>query len=237
MTSGNGGYRDQNNAYINIVTQHGRYRSRRFPRYIYSHTTVSGPPDGQRTKVLQITGDRALWATGWSHCNIDTTPAHSTCLTHRLQSTTPNCQWALERLMMRDNGLAVTSAIRDRTAVAVSDGSFKDQHGTAALVLCDPTKALPSSTSRIIGCHVTPGNLSDQSPYRSELSGIYGILCVMEEICKLYDITSGKITIGCDNEKCLWMSIDKPGSFYQLDQNPSTCSLLSGTRYRSCQLR
>jgi hypothetical protein len=212
-----------------VYTPPTGYRSRRFPRYLYSHTTAAGPPDGQRTKVLQIAGDSALRTTGWSHCNLDTNPVTSTCLTHRLQSTMSDRQWALERLTMRDNGLAVASAIRDRTAIAVSDGSFKNQHGTAALVLCDPTAALPSSNSRIVGCHVTPGHPSDQSPYRSELSGIYGILCVVEEICKLYDIQSGNITIGCDNEKCLWMSIDKPGS---LSTRSKSFDLLSAIRHK-----
>jgi hypothetical protein len=212
-----------------VYTPPTGYRSRRFPRYQYSHVATSGPTDGQRTKILQITGDRAFRATGCSQINDDEPTAYSTSLATRLQDTIPNRKWAAERLLVSDNGLAVASAIRDNAAIAVSDGSFKDQHGTAALVLCDPATASPDSTTRIIACHVTPGDPSDQSPYRSELSGIYGILCVVEELCDLYRITSGSITIGCDNEKCLWMSIDKPGS---ITPRSKSFDLLSAIRQK-----
>jgi hypothetical protein len=88
----------------------------------------------------------------------------------------------MERFQALDNGLTMAAAIRSCTALGVSDGSFKLRHdGTAAMIIVDPTTGDPPSTTRMVGCHVTPGNPTDQSPYRSELSGIYGILCVVSQ--------------------------------------------------------
>eukprot|EP00978_Attheya_sp_CCMP212_P032089 scaffold123677_cov34-Attheya_sp.AAC.4 len=101
------------------------------------------------------------------------------------------------------------------------------------MILVDPTAGDPPSTTRIVGCHVTPGNPADQSPYRSKLSGIYGILCIVEELCKLHDIKSGGITIGCDNEKCLWMAIDKRGT---TSPTSSSFDLLSAIRHKILKL-
>eukprot|EP00978_Attheya_sp_CCMP212_P041489 scaffold238547_cov43-Attheya_sp.AAC.1 len=74
----------------------------------------------------------------------------------------------MERFQALDNGAALANAIRNGTAQGVSDGSFKLQHGTAAMVMVDPLLDDPLSPARIVGCHVTPGNSDDHSPYRSE---------------------------------------------------------------------
>jgi hypothetical protein len=137
--------------------------------------------------------------------------------------------WATERLTINDNGLEVATAIKNHTAISVSDGSFKLQHGTAGFILADKLHCAPSSTNRIVGCHVTPGAPTDQSPYRSELSGIYAILCVAEELCQFYDITTGSLRIGCDNEKSIWMAIDKQGS---LSPKSMSFDLISAIRHK-----
>jgi hypothetical protein len=69
--------------------------------------------------------------------------------------------------------------------------------------------------------------------HRSELSGIYYILCVVEELCSLHNIESGSITIGCDNEKCLCMTIDKAGP---LSPKSVSFELLSVIRSKICHL-
>ena len=210
----------------------GSTRTRRFPRFLYNHSATYGPSDGLRTKVIQVPGDMAMRITG---CALDLSPhlpAQSSNLAVRLQLQIPTRQWAMERLQVADNGHAVAQAIINHTAIAVSDGSFKNHHGTAAMVLVDPALA-DQDTSRIVACHVSPGDPTDQSPYRSELSGIYGALCVAEELCSLYAISAGSLTIGCDNEKCLWMSIDKPGS---LSPTSKSFDLLSAIRQKIAAL-
>ena len=207
----------------------GRPRTRRSPRFLYNHTLPTGPQDGIRTKVIQLHGDLAFRTTGFV-ATIPSVPAIlNPLLTERLQTTIPSRSWALERLQSLDNGAAVARAIGNNTAICVSDGSYKDQHGTAAFVLVDPSHAEPDSNLRIIGCHVAPGFQSDQSPYRSELSGIYGILCVVEELCSLHNIESGSFTIGCDNETCLWMAINKCGT---LSPRSKSFDLLSAIRFK-----
>eukprot|EP00978_Attheya_sp_CCMP212_P023133 scaffold70166_cov59-Attheya_sp.AAC.5 len=187
-------------------------RTRRLPRFRYHHSSASGPPDGMRTKVLQLWGDPAFRITGITPVRQPAPEVISPNLAERLQLRLPSRKWAMERFQAPDNGAALANAIQNGTTQGVNDGSFKLQHGTAAMVMVDPLLDDPLSPSRIVGCHVTPGNPADRSPYRSELSGIYGLLCITEEIYGLHNITTGGITIGCDNEKCLWMAIDKPGT-------------------------
>ena len=65
----------------------------------------------------------------------------------------------------------VAAAILRGDARAISDGSYKDGHGTSAFVLhgdC-PTKT-------INGRNVIPGKAAIQCAYRSELGGVTGII-------------------------------------------------------------
>ena len=98
----------------------------------------------------------------------------------------------------------MAAAIMRRDARAVSDGSFKDSHGTAAFCLHgdNPTKA-------IHGCHQTHGTKEVQCPYRSELSGVCGILTMLEGICKTFNLEEGAITIGLDGESVI-KTLERP---------------------------
>ena len=220
-------YHRHDGAWKVYLPAHGRPRTRRSPRFLYNHTSQRGPQDGVRTTVIKLHGDLAFRTTGVADTLSPELDPSMPLLTERLQTTLPTRSWAVERLTSPDNGAAVARAIANHTAICVSDGSYKDQHGTAAFVLVDPSHADPDSTSRILGCHVTPGFPSDQSPYRSELSGIYGILCVVEELCALYNIESGSFALGCDNESCLWMAIDKVGT---LSPRSKSFDILSAIR-------
>ena len=44
------------------------------------------------------------------------------------------------------------------------------------------------------------------NPYRSELQGIHMVLTTIYAICKFHDVSSGKVTVYCDNKKALWLS-------------------------------
>ena len=82
------------------------------------------------------------------------------------------------------------------TAVAVCDGSYKNQFGTAGFVF----QHWDSKEERIIGAHVTPGHPSEINPYRSELGGILALVVVAEAIAILHDVEEGTIELGCDCE-------------------------------------
>jgi hypothetical protein len=79
---------------------------------------------------------------------------------------------------------------------ALSDGSFKAGHGTAAWMVAINPECI------IRGTAVVPGVSSDQSAYRSELLGIYGLAMTvryLESNCDFH----GEITIGCNGLSAL----------------------------------
>jgi hypothetical protein len=68
----------------------------------------------------------------------------------------------------------------------VSDGSFKSQYGTSAWAIkaessvdkctgADIPPEAASKNSRRKGVNIVPGAPSDQSAYRSEVAGLFGI--------------------------------------------------------------
>ena len=85
--------------------------------------------------------------------------------------------------------LSIAEAIRNKTAVALTDGSFfrKGAAGFCVGSTLDPVWKG--------ACHV-PGALIDQSAYRSELVGIYATLQMCLKLCQEYSISSGGT---CDN--------------------------------------
>jgi hypothetical protein len=107
--------------------------------------------------------------------------------------------WATEEVTQhrkgQDEGNHVAASIQTGNCRAICDGSFKGEHGTAGFCLhgSDPKH-------QIEGANRTPGDPADQSPYRSELGGIVGILVTAQAICNLHKITDGAIEIGLDCE-------------------------------------
>jgi ribonuclease HI len=130
------------------------------------------------------------------------------------QATTPSCQhgslqetiqalpeqikWSILNHQASDEGEHIAAALINNTAIAVSDGSFKDNKGTSGWIVEGDTQA-----GRIIGWNMVPGFLDDHSSYRSELTGILAILTLIKELCTIHDITTGGLTIGCDSESAV----------------------------------
>ena len=107
-------------------------------------------------------------------------------------------RWAVDRYASPDNGTTITEAIHQSQAIAVCDGSYKEGFGTAAYVLEGST-----SHNRLVAVNVVPGLTMDQSSYRSELAGLYGIIAMVQLICEQYMVTSGAIEVGCDSSSAL----------------------------------
>ncbi len=76
----------------------------------------------------------------------------------QLQLSSFGEKWCVNNVDLSDDGNTIAEAIRNRVAIAVSDGSFKDTYGTAAWVLEGDNTA-----GRIIGRVISPGTGSDQS--------------------------------------------------------------------------
>ena len=85
----------------------------------------------------------------------------------------------------------IRDAIRNNTAIAVTDGSYKNDNGTAAM--CILSTSVWQSTSS------TPGPEDIVTPYRCELAGILSVLILVNIIDSEMDLKGGSITIACDN--------------------------------------
>ena len=150
-----------------------RGRRSRLGAFQYSKTdaTVAAPPDN------------GLWASAWRKCDdlltlsgsaaalepTAATPPSS--FLERLETTASNIRWAVENCRVDDDGSYVAQAIRDGTAIAVSDGSFKDAIGAAGFVL----EGHKYAKHRVLGdcmvtCSdflwVTPNKSFDKSSFR-----------------------------------------------------------------------
>ena len=111
-------------------------------------------------------------------------------------------QWALKDITTTIDVGEIVKDIANGTAVAVSDGSYKDNGGTAAWILENNT-----GTQRIRGVVNVPGTVLDQSPYRSEIAGIYGIVVVVETIKEVLGMKKGRIIVGCDGKNALEQTV------------------------------
>jgi hypothetical protein len=122
-----------------------------------------------------------------------------------LRRTLPeNQRWAIDTLKTGDEGTAVAHGIQQGTAVAVSDGTFREYSDTAAAAfVISPNIATIEGPSVIRGENQVPGDRFSHSSYRSELAGILGILHSTRILCHFHNITSGAITIGLDNESAI----------------------------------
>lgn len=83
----------------------------------------------------------------------------------------------------------MASTIQDREAIAVSDGSFKDQYGTAAWIIegCD-------HCGKIVGKCIAPGGPQGHSPYWGKWMGFYATMLFVNNLCKFYYIIEGTPT-------------------------------------------
>ncbi len=96
------------------------------------------------------------------------------------------------------------------TTIAVSDGSYKDTFSTAAWVLEGDT-----STGRIVGHVIAPGNGVDHSAYRSELSGILAVMIMVKNLCVYHNIKEGSVELACNGLSTIFVA-------WQLPSNHST---------------
>jgi len=93
---------------------------------------------------------------------------------------------------------AVAEVIAQGTALAVSDGSFKDGRGVVAWMIEGPT-----ANNKITGACLVPGTAEDHSAFWSELMGIFGILLTVQYIMMDNDTGQGTIWVCCDGKSAL----------------------------------
>ena len=86
-------------------------------------------------------------------------------------------QWALRNIKTTICIDEIIKDVANEMAVGVSDGSFKDEGGTAAWIIENE-----AATQWIMGTVEVSGYGSDQSAYRSKLAGIYAMVVIIEKI-------------------------------------------------------
>ena len=109
-----------------------------------------------------------------------------------------DARWAIEQCSVEDDGVIVANAIRNGKCIGVSDGSYNDEFGTACWIIQGE-----DAVGQIKCPLVLPGHSSSHSAYRSELAGIYGMVTMIETLCKFHGISEGSVEVGCDGLSAL----------------------------------
>ena len=73
--------------------------------------------------------------TGWSGTVSVEPPTQCSLSSLIATEVHTDARWAIERCPIEDDGLIVANAIRTGKCIGVSDGSFKDEFGTACWIL------------------------------------------------------------------------------------------------------
>jgi hypothetical protein len=119
-------------------------------------------------------------------------------LVEHIEALPPGLRWAVRRFDSTNNGKRVAHALQTGTMVALSDGSFKDQFGMAAIVI-----EAANFQHNIIAVNIVPGPPAVQSPFHSELAGLFGQVILVNKICATYNVTYGSIESGCNGKVAL----------------------------------
>ena len=139
-----------------------------------------------------------------THSTDEGRPNHRpTTLKEQLLLVDKSLHWVIRDMTLPlDEGAEIAENIVTGNGKCMSDGSLKDDFGTAAYV---PLRT--AEENRYIGRTDVPGEDDEQSSYRSELCGILGNIIVYNAICILHGIDEPcEIEVGCDNETALWNS-------------------------------
>jgi hypothetical protein len=86
---------------------------------------------------------------------------------HNFLTSKPDEQWCFQHLLHSDNGEHLCAALQSHTAIALSDGSYKEGYSAAAWALEGENKH-----GRMSGAAVVSGDDADHSSYRSEITGL-----------------------------------------------------------------
>ena len=137
-------------------------------------------------------------------------------------------QWDISNMWLQDQGKEIANAIQLGNATGLSDGSYKNNRGTAACVMEENN----NEDSRIYAVHDTPGEMSNQSPYRLELGGISMMLAMLRCIVQYYGITKGSIRLGLDGKKAM----EQAGGTFPLYPTQRSFDMLVDIRAKIQQL-
>ena len=99
-------------------------------------------------------------------------------------------------ILPKDGGDEIADSIRNGDARVVTDGSFKDKKGAAAVKVYAGTR----TTKCITAVAWAPGQAHKQNAYRSKLTGIDCALAIIKALVDQHKISSGEIEIALDSK-------------------------------------
>jgi hypothetical protein len=122
--------------------------------------------------------------------------------------------WIFDNIQTSGSLAALADSIRSGSCTCITDGSCKDDHGTAAWKIVD----LSNPHNILEGQCVTPGTLAQQCAYRSELSGLYAVVAATNAMIQYFDIEDRSVVIACDNAGAI-----RSTSYTTGGTNPASC--------------
>jgi hypothetical protein len=181
----------------NLYTMESGRRQRTNKRFIFSGCIAEPLMTLCHATVFSLDPDRYVLSN--FGLEAPTLPVYCpSTLEEYIKALPTSLRWAVRRFDSTDNGEGVAHALRMGTAVALSDGSFKDQFRTAAIVI-----EAANSQHNIIAVNVAPGPPDTQSPFCSELAGLFGQVVLVNTIYMAHNVTSGSIESGCNGKVAL----------------------------------
>ena len=182
-------------------SQHITVRRRSQPLFLRQQEISERPARSYRARIQPVGAHMRLLSASFHHTEgpISTPQASHQTFLQAFRALPPSQLWSGQRChISTPRGEDIAGSILAGTAIAVSDGSFKDSFGTSAWTLRGQT-----NEQFLTGVNVVPGTDDDQSAFRSELAGIYGIITATNALCAFHNITGGGITVACDGESAL----------------------------------
>ena len=92
----------------------------------------------------------------------------------------------------------IISGVNQGDVIAVSDGSFKSGRGTAAFGFYNRRTG-----TKLRGCLRCPGPVESQSPYRSELVGLAGIIQFVRTLEHSGERAGARVEVACDGKSAI----------------------------------
>ena len=206
---------DKNNLYHkdkDVLKQYKRMgRSKLTNKFNTTFTIITSMPQGALPTTV-IHNSKYILADNTTKVNIIPTVCKSEII------RTP---WLNVDKFIAGRKTSIKQSIENGTAIAVSDGSYRDSGiGTASWIIASSNKK-----DYITAGAISPGPASIQHSYRSETLGLLGILEELDNFCNEHNITDGTCVIACDGISAL----KQVQSLYKdiLHTRFTSCDLLS----------
>ncbi|CAJ1966331.1 unnamed protein product, partial [Cylindrotheca closterium] len=152
--------------------------------------TAPLPSDALRATVRSITGSDRVLLTGTGRAS-EPSSSSSPSILHAWQTAAKLCTdyygWVPDEIEVHGDEAILADALLDGRLRVISDGSFKNELGTAAV------------------------QLLDQSPYRSELIGLLAGIMAVDWLLEQWSpniLTGPKVRIACDGLSAIKMAFE-----------------------------